>query len=212
MPESTYDKSQSISRFLDAVASRQPIPGGGAVAALTGALAGAIGEMVLAYSTGKSGAPADQDQKLRSALVELNRARGIMLELMVEDQAAFAALSAERRRGGTGEKERAFAAALLACIRVPQAVAATAGQILSICERVAPVANRYLLSDLAVCAELAAGTVRAAGHMFKVNLTDISAAERARLTGAIDAQLAAATASVRRVMGAIAARQQERGG
>ena len=40
-----YTDSTPIGDFLDATAAKQPIPGGGSVAALVGALAAAIGEM-----------------------------------------------------------------------------------------------------------------------------------------------------------------------
>ncbi len=46
------DTSASIAAFLNATAEKQPTPGGGAVAAVAGALACAIGEMVLNYSVG----------------------------------------------------------------------------------------------------------------------------------------------------------------
>ena len=48
-----YDASRSIEDFLAATAARQPIPGGGSVTALVGALSAAIGEMVVNYSLGK---------------------------------------------------------------------------------------------------------------------------------------------------------------
>ena len=50
-----YDAKTSLSDFLDATAAKQPAPGGGSVTALCGALAAAIGEMVLNYSIGKKG-------------------------------------------------------------------------------------------------------------------------------------------------------------
>ena len=50
MADETFDASRTISAFLEATAARQPAPGGGSVTALVGALASAIGEMVLAYS------------------------------------------------------------------------------------------------------------------------------------------------------------------
>src|SRR3954467_14467410 len=90
------DQSSTIQQFLEATAARQPAPGGGAVTALAGALAAAIGEMVLNYSVGKKGLEARQDD-LRAVVAELTRARSVMLELMIEDQAAYGALTAARK-------------------------------------------------------------------------------------------------------------------
>src|SRR5687768_5073118 len=143
-----HDHTSTIAAFLDGTAAKQPAPGGGSVTALAGALAAAMGEMVLNYSVGKKGLEAHQDQ-LRAALAELHRARGLMLQLMAEDQAAYEALTAARKLPQhPPDREARFNAALLASIRGPQAMAATAVAILELCDRVADVANHYLLSDL----------------------------------------------------------------
>src|SRR5579864_8987547 len=117
---STYDSGKTIAQFLDGTAARQPAPGGGSVTALAGALSAAMGEMVLNYSVGKKGLEGHQEQ-LKHALGELNRGRRMMLEWMVEDQAAFEKLSAARKSGGTNLDE-----ALRLCITIPLTVAATA--------------------------------------------------------------------------------------
>ena len=48
--------SQSINEFLDALAAKQPTPGGGAVAGVLVALSTSLGNMVLGYSLGKENA------------------------------------------------------------------------------------------------------------------------------------------------------------
>src|SRR5437763_2307673 len=106
-----FDAGTTIRDFLDAAAAKQPAPGGGSVAALAGALAAAMGEMVVNYSVGKKDLAAHQPE-LREALAELTRGRAVMLELMVEDQAAFEALTAARKAcNNVGDKDPAFAAA-----------------------------------------------------------------------------------------------------
>ena len=50
-----HDATHTIEAFLAATAARHPTPGGGSVSALTGALAAAMGEMVLNYSVNKKG-------------------------------------------------------------------------------------------------------------------------------------------------------------
>src|SRR2546429_6443597 len=90
------DASTTLADFLSAAASKRPVPGGGSITALAGALAASMGEMVLNYSVGKKNLAA-YDAELRSALSEFTRARAMMLELMVEDQAAYEAMSALRK-------------------------------------------------------------------------------------------------------------------
>src|SRR5207302_5024491 len=132
----TYDQNQTIHDFLTALAAKQPVPGGGSVAALTGALAAAMGEMVLNYSVDKMDLQ-DYADELRPVLEELHRARRLLLDLMVEDQEAYEALTAARKLPrDSQEREDQFPAALLACIRAPQSVAATAVAVLELCDRV----------------------------------------------------------------------------
>src|SRR5215475_8048253 len=98
-----FDKTQSLDHFLDAVAAKQPAPGGGSVTALVGALSAAMGEMVVNYSLGKKDLAA-HEPVLREAIVELSRARKVLLELMIEDQAAFESLTTARKSAkGAGD-------------------------------------------------------------------------------------------------------------
>src|SRR5947208_13252171 len=91
-----YDQNTTLKDFLNAAAARQPTPGGGSVTALAGALAASMGEMVVNYSIGKKGLEAFQGE-LKPAVEELHRARGLLLRLMAEDQAAFQALTTARK-------------------------------------------------------------------------------------------------------------------
>jgi formiminotetrahydrofolate cyclodeaminase len=73
----------SIDEFLEQLASRTPTPGGGSVAALTGALAAGLGQMVAAYTLGrpKFAAVAPQVQNLAE---RQHRARQHLRQLMDE--------------------------------------------------------------------------------------------------------------------------------
>src|SRR5436309_3232532 len=173
-----FDRNTTIDDFLHATAAKQPTPGGGSVAALAGALAAAIGEMVINYSLGKKGLEVYQEDS-HLAESELRTAREMLLTLMGEDQSAYGALTATRKLPEGPDRDVQFADALTASIRTPQSMAATAIAILQICQRVADFVNWYLLSDLAVCAELALATARCAAYNVRVNLPDLAdAAER----------------------------------
>ena len=180
-----YDQNATIKQFLDAAAARQPTPGGGSVTALAGALAATMGEMTVNYSIGKKDLAAFEGE-LKPALAEYHRARQVLVQLMAEDQAAYAALTAARKLpDGSAERAAQLPAALAASIRGPQAIAATAVAVLELCERVVNFVNPWLLSDLAVCADLSMATVRCAVYNVRVNLPDVTdAAERQRIEGA----------------------------
>lgn len=210
----TYDQSATISEFLDATAARKPTPGGGSVTALAGALACAMGEMTINYSLGKKGLEAFEGE-LRPALQEFHRARAVMLQLMVEDQAAYQALTAARKLppDAPGRAEQ-IAAAVRASIHGPQAMAATAVNTLEACDRVINFANVHLLSDLAVAADLAMATARCAVYNVRVNLADVpTPADRQAIESTTGQILSRAAALIQRVGPRIWARhaQETRG-
>lgn len=187
------DQTATIEAFLAATAAAQPTPGGGAIAALAGTLAAALGEMVLNYSVNKKDLAAHQAE-LKTVLAELTQARRLLLGLMIEDQDAYAALSAARKAGQTTE----LAVARAACLAAPRAVAATALAVLELCDRVAGKVNKHLLSDLAICAELAMATVRSSMHNIRINLADVPAAGRAGIEESGSQLMSHALAAIQR--------------
>jgi glutamate formiminotransferase/formiminotetrahydrofolate cyclodeaminase len=195
-----YDDSTTIGDFLNATAAKQPSPGGGSVAALAGALASAMGEMTLNYSVGRKANIPETEGILRQALVELGRGRELMLKLMREDQAAYDLLTAARKmpEGSPGRQDQ-IDVALLACIRIPQAMAACGLAVLERVDRVWEIANVHLLSDLAVCAELAMATVRSGVYNVRANLPSVvDRQERMRFESATEEMLVRATEIVKR--------------
>ena len=136
-----YDETVTIRQFLDAAAAKQPTPGGGSVTALVGALAASMGEMVVNYSVGKKGLEPHQAD-LTAGLNELHRARQLLLRLMVEDQAAYEALTAAKKPPeASSERQTQLAAALLGAIGTPQAIGAAAVAILTLCDRLVDKVN-----------------------------------------------------------------------
>jgi len=169
-----YDSTKTVQEFLSATAARQPTPGGGSVSALVGALSAALGEMVVNYSIGKKGLEAYQNE-LKPAAAELVRARAMLQQLMVEDQAAYQAMSAARKLpADSAERRQQLPAAMQACVRVPQAIAGAGVAVLDLFDRIVSFVNPYLLSDLAVAADLAMATIRCAIYSVRANLRDLS--------------------------------------
>ncbi len=179
-----YDPKTSIEGFLEALAARQPTPGGGSVTALVGCLAAGMGEMVINYSLGKKSL-AQYESELKPALIEYNKARRLLQELMVEDQQAYESLQAARKLPEQSpDRKGALHAAVAACIRVPQAIAATSVAVLELCDRILNFVNYHLLSDLAVCSDLAMASTRCAVYNVRVNLAGVSDShERVNIEG-----------------------------
>lgn len=202
-----FDRKTPLDAFLTAAAAKQPAPGGGSVAALVGALAASMGEMTVNYSVGRKGLEAHQDE-LKQVLHDLHRVRGLMLGLMEEDQTAYAALTAAKKLPeGSAERHEQFPPALVASIRTPQAVGAAALATLELAERIVAKVNKWLLSDLAVCVDLATATVRCATYNVRANLGDIAdPAERSAVDWAAVQMLGKAIDAAKRISPAIWAR------
>lgn len=195
-----FNTSTTLGDFLNAAAAKRPTPGGGSITALVGALAASMGEMAVNYSIDKKGLEAYQGE-LKPALAELSKARGVLVQLMIEDQDAFEAMNIARKLPATNpERAEQFSAALLACVRIPESMAATAVAILGLVDRVANFVNPSLLSDLAVCADLAMATTRCAIYSVRANLPDMKdPADRAAIEGRIGSLLSHAGSLIQRV-------------
>ena len=183
-----------LADWLSAAASRQPVPGGGSVAAVAGALAAAMGAMTLRFSRKRKANTPDDETAIESTLAEMDRGRLLLLQLAEEDQAAYAALRADKND-----------ATVAAAIAVPQAIMATALALLDAAVRAAPVANPWLLSDLQVCGDLATAAVRCGSYNVLANLGDVAEADRLR--GECDEQVRRAVERVNALTEAVSRRR-----
>jgi formiminotetrahydrofolate cyclodeaminase len=168
------DKTATIEQFLEAAAAKQPTPGGGSVAALAGALAAAMGEMVLNYSVGKKGLEQHVEAN-KSVLRNFQAVRSSMLQWMADDQSAFEKLTAAKKLPVSNPtRDEQIQSANELCIQMPKFILKAAVDTVIYANGCVEQVNPYLLSDLAVCVELAMATVRAAICNVRVNLPSIS--------------------------------------
>ena len=130
---------------------------------------------------------------------------------MVEDQSAYGSLTAARKLPATDPDRAAkIDVSLAACIGAPEAIGATAAAILKLCDQLVDRVNKYLLSDLAVCAELAMATVRCAAYNVRVNLNDIvNPTERYRIDSGASRLVVESSKTIQRVIPRIWDRQQQ---
>jgi formiminotetrahydrofolate cyclodeaminase len=189
--------------YVKAVASAAPTPGGGSVAAVVGALAAALGEMVVNLTVGRPAA-AGAEEVLDQALERLGETRRSLLDLAVEDERAYGGylVAASLPRFTPAEKAartEAMQAALGSSADVPERVAGACLRLMPVLETIAQIGNKPVLSDAVVAAILAEAAVRAAIVNVRVNAhlirdPDLSAALLAR---AADAEASARTGAAR---------------
>ncbi len=170
----------SIEEFLARLASREPTPGGGAVGALTGALAAALGEMTCAYTLNHPKFAAAQDEVAEIA-TRLERARGMLVGLIDEDARAYAGLSGAFKTPKTDvERQDRIAAAASVAAGVPFQTAELAARLQSDLQRLLEVGNPMLRSDTLSALAHADAAVAAAAANVRANLPYLPEAERVR--------------------------------
>lgn len=165
--------AMTLSGFLGALGAKEPAPGGGAAAAVAGATAASLGEMVARYSVKPKSRP-DDVEPLRVSVERLVKVRNALVHLADDDASAYAALQEAQREAkgaaaGSDEAQRHAAAARRAA-EVPLAILATALAALRELEEVLPRVNRYLVSDLAIAADFAGAAARAASWNVQANV------------------------------------------
>ncbi len=167
MPESIA--ATSCEGFLAALASTQPVPGGGAVAGVVGATSAALGEMVAGYSLGRSD-DASIEESIKGFASELAKARVLFLQLADEDAAAYVVLNAAFKLPKSDPaRADSIRAGAKTAVQPPLAVLATSGDVSRILEGLLPISNKNLRSDLAIAARLTASTASAAMWNIRAN-------------------------------------------
>ncbi|MCC6747406.1 MAG: glutamate formimidoyltransferase [Deltaproteobacteria bacterium] len=168
---------RTVAGFVDDVASSAPTPGGGSVAALSGALAASLTAMVAALSHGRSA-----DRELDARLEEWGRrAQELKAECLAavdEDTAAFNALMAAARLPKvTAEQQDARASAVREATRwaaaVPLAVLERCPELLELASAVAREGNPNAVSDAGVAGLVARAGASGALYNVIANLKDL---------------------------------------
>lgn len=166
--------TMTIGDFLDRLASDDPTPGGGAVAALGGALAAGLGCMAAALTTGKPRF-ADVQEQVREITGRLQRAQRMLTAMMDEDAAAYRALSdAMKRSKDDPQRLAAVAAAAQVAAAVPLQIVAIARKVRLDLARLVTIANPNLRSDVEVALHMARMAMHGAAIMVRVNLPMIA--------------------------------------
>lgn len=158
-----------IGEYLDRTASKEPTPGGGGAAAVVGALAAALGEMVLAYSVGRKGS-AEHENQLTECTRSMHAMRQRLIELADEDAHAYAELNrAMKLDKDSPDRKLELSKAALAAAQVPLDVIRVSSELMQCFEVMAPITNRWLKSDLAMATILTEAVARASRWNIVVN-------------------------------------------
>ena len=157
-----YDE-HTLQKYLDALAAREPVPGGGSAAAVCGSLAAALIGMATRYSLGKN-KPPEIEKKLEEILKEADAARVRLLELAGEDAQAYAETVAAKK-----DSPEAHLKALKRAGAVPRDIIRTCLKIHEVVPFLMKEGNKHLVSDVHAADALLKGAVSAADIMIEAN-------------------------------------------
>jgi glutamate formiminotransferase len=175
--EKTRSLRSMAEAFVTAVAAPTAAPGGGSVAALTGALAAALGEMVCGLSLNRSSLAAHHP-KLKELQNRLGSLRQRLLENIDRDALSYEAVMAAFKLPRTAETERAGRAQAIEeasknATLVPLETAELSTEIAEIISSLRDITIPLAASDLAVALDLAGTAQRGAIENVRANLPSI---------------------------------------
>ena len=166
--------SQSINDFLNALAAKQPTPGGGAVAGVLVALSTSLGNMVLGYSLGKETLKEHASLHEASSTSLLSASKEA-IELAQADATAYDSLNAIfSTPKNDPEAIEHWNRVVLEAISVPIRTMELCQSVLVTLQSLVGKSNRMLSSDLAIAAILADAAARSANWNVQVNLSLLS--------------------------------------
>ena len=137
--------------FLEKLASKNPTPGGGAAAAIAGAMGAALVEMVISLS--------------KNLELKTNNLREKLLKLAEEDVVAFDSVMAAYR---SKNKEKIMKA-LLKAIEVPEKTKKLSKEVEKLAKIAARKGNKNALSDAKTALYLAQAAQKGAEANIKIN-------------------------------------------
>ncbi len=164
----------SVKQFINKVSGNEPVPGGGSIAALNGAIAAALAAMVAGLTIGKKNYEQHEElmQRIRG-LALINQEE--FLENVDRDAEAYYQVFAcyKMPKATDQEKEyrsRAIQEATRYAALVPMQVARNAFELMSIIDEVARYGNKNAVTDACVAMMSARTAVLAALMNVRINL------------------------------------------
>jgi formiminotetrahydrofolate cyclodeaminase len=167
-------KDMNLEDFLKKLASNDPVPGGGSVAALSAAVSAALSEMVANLTAGKKNYEAVSDQMSKMA-VEMNAHREAFVHLIDKDASSFdGVMKAFKLPKNTddekAERTRQIQLETKYAASVPLEVAQKAALLFNDIECLVESGNKNALSDALVAAMMARTAILGALYNVKINL------------------------------------------
>jgi glutamate formiminotransferase / formiminotetrahydrofolate cyclodeaminase len=165
--------SESIADFVARVASPEPVPGGGSVAALAGALGVALGQMAIEITRAKK-AYQENAGKYSNALVKLASSRTTLMELVEADAAAYRkVIEAYKLPKDSPNRDDAIQRALIHATDIPSRTAEASAEALVMLQKLSGIIHPNVISDLQVGFQMLRSAILGGIANMRINLKDI---------------------------------------
>jgi formiminotetrahydrofolate cyclodeaminase len=163
-----------VEPFIEQLAAPTPAPGGGSASAAAGAMAAGLVTMVATMSRGKK-AYVQYEAQLSEAIARLNVLKEELKAAIEEDTEAFnVVMKAYRAAKDGADGQQGVNLALKQATLVPMGVAERAKEVGKIAEKLGPITNPNMASDLTVSKALASAAVTGALANVEINLGSIT--------------------------------------
>ncbi|MDY4784120.1 cyclodeaminase/cyclohydrolase family protein [Pygmaiobacter massiliensis] len=170
-------KNMTIEAFAQLTASNEPVPGGGSISALAGALAAALAEMVAGLTISKK-KYAEVEDEMKAVVAPMRKLQEqLLLDIQRDSESFDLYMQALTLPKETEEEKAARTAAmqegLKAAVKVPLSVANAAYEILPVAELMVNKGNQTAVTDALVATMLARTAALGALFNVKINLQSI---------------------------------------
>ena len=167
----------TVKEFLDKVAGSDPVPGGGSIAALNGAVASALTAMVAGLTVGKKGYEEHEELMKHISRLSIGQ-QELFVEYIDRDSEAYdRVFGCFKLPKTTDEEKAARSAAIQEATRfaalIPMQVARNACELMEIIADVARLGNRNAITDACVAMMAARSAVLGALLNVRINLASL---------------------------------------
>ncbi|MBX9724081.1 MAG: cyclodeaminase/cyclohydrolase family protein, partial [Candidatus Obscuribacterales bacterium] len=174
-------RKMSISAFADELSSESPAPGGGSVAALSGAMSASLSSMVASLTFGRKGFE-QVNEIMEEVACRAQKLKDSFLQAIDDDTNAFNKIAAAQRMPKDSDekkkvRDKAMRSAQQEATLVPLKVLKFSLEAIELAEIVAEKGNPNTLSDAGVAALNARAAGDAALYNVLINLPGIADAE-----------------------------------
>lgn len=170
-----------IKEFLSKTAGNDPVPGGGSISALCGALASALAEMVTGLTIGRK-KYVEVEEQMKEIAPRMEKAREDFLRFIDEDSDAYTVVFDAFKLPKESDEEKAIRSeaiqkATLEAALVPLQVARTAVGIMDDIAQIAAKGNQNAITDACVAMMCARTATFGALLNVRINLSSLKDAE-----------------------------------